>query len=79
MIVKNMRASQGVLQAEVVVGQKDNGGNVTTLVKIDRRNPDLAEAFRSVENILLREAEEAIQQAVTRNARRQREAEKVSA
>lgn len=75
MTIKNLRASQGTLQAEVVIGQKDNGGVVTTLVKVDRRSEEVQAAFVLLDNVLLREAQSAVDQAVTNEARRRKEHE----
>lgn len=73
MIVKNLRASQNALQAEVNIGQKDNGSYVTVNVKLDRRHKDVMAAFVLLDNVLLREAQAAVDNAITNERRRRQD------
>lgn len=66
MIVKNLRASQGRLKAEVVVGQNPLGGNVVLIVDVDRRRKDVQDAMATFENLLLREAQAQIKGSANR-------------
>lgn len=71
--IKNLRASSAALQAEVVIGQRDNGGVVTTTVRLNRNNEDIQAAFAMLDNVLLREAQAAVDQAATNERRRRAE------
>lgn len=70
MRIRNLRASQTAVQAEVVVGQRSNGNIVSTFVKLDRRREDVQQALATLDNLMLREAQQAIDEAVTDTRRR---------
>ena len=70
-----MRASSAMLTAEVEIGTRDNGGYVTTKIKLDRKRDDVQSAFALLDNVLLREAQAAVDEATRNEARRRREFE----
>lgn len=75
MRVREMRASSAMLTAEVEIGTRDNGGYVTTKIKLDRKRDDVQSAFALLDNVLLREAQAAVDEATRNEARRRREFE----
>lgn len=75
MRVREMRASQRFLSANVEVGQQNNGSSVTVQVKIDRTTDEAKSAFVLLDNLLLREAQTAVDEAQRNTERRRREAE----
>ena len=79
MRVRELRASASAITAEVEIGQKDNGGYVTTKVKIDRKREDVQGAFAMLDNLMLREAQEAVDQATRNEARRRNARQAVNA
>lgn len=66
--IKTLRASGTRVIAEVVVGVRDNGNNVVIRVDMDRKDEAVVAAMAMLDNVLLREAQEQIRQAGSREA-----------
>lgn len=68
MRIKTLRASGTRIIAEVNVGVRDNGNYVVVRVDMDRKDEGVVAAMATLENVLLREAQEQIKQASSREA-----------